>query len=563
MKHQYYNDYNYWVSLQTAIAFRTPTYRMQQVEQPVQVHIQLKRPSDGATSEPLPFQMLPLGTGRPAFWSLRKAFARKKADYSTFSKILATETALLSNVSAPKYPRNIDEFNNNDLDAKRSNGKISALRALNDLYNVRNHLDACNGDLKAIINSTQNVDQLAKDTVLDFENNEVTVIPENSHSAENDKEINRLYTLSNNNLENDVFTGDYNKAGAIEVVSYVKSDAQNDSAFVSKDQIKIGNSKQRSDWFDYSEIGKWVQKGQACLKEKSNETELRNETDGGNRSLNEFLSQVAELDQIYADTHTKLVQGALEPNAHPQSMDVDVCDNQTYTSLQMAMKNPIELFDIADDRKYEDIAAPKQDAEVPVSPPTLAAKRDVTREAEERLPPLPPKRIRKMPSMPLLPRPISAQTLTDSSSPEAPNKNLPSLPGTLPKHSKQGLFSKLFAKKTKKDKCSVPNLNMDSDSSLNTSYSLKSSVQDASQSQLPRPSMTSVTSVKSLRLDDDDDDDETPPYGADLTEAEHYALYTTMAPHATVSEFDELSFYYSLVEGGKILTEGKETQAQT
>lgn len=559
MKHLYFNDYNCYVSSQTAIAFRTPTYRMQQVEQPVQVHIQLKRPSDGATSEPLPFQMLPLGTGRPAFWSLRKAFARKKADYSTFSKILATETALLSNVSAPKFVRNIDEFNNNDLDAKRSNGKMSALRALNDLYNVRNHTDACNGDLRAIINSAQNVDQTAaKGTVLDYENNEVTVIPENTRNAESGKDMNKLYTLGNNNLENDVaFTADYNKGETIEVVSHAKSDAQNNSAFASKDQIKISNSKERSDWFDYSEIGKWVQKGQACLKEKNDETELKNETESGNRSFNEFLSQVAELDQIYADTHTKLVQAALEqPNAHPQSMDVDVCDNQTYTSLQMAMKNPVELFDITDDRKYEDIAAPKQDAEVPVSPPTLAAKRDVTREAEERLPPLPPKRIRKMPSMPLLPRPISAQTLVDSS--EAPNKNLPSLPGTLPKHSKQGLFSKLFAKKTKKDKCS--NLSMDSDSSLNTSYSLKSSVQDDSQLQLPRPSMTSVTSVKSLRLDDDDDeDDKMSPYGTDLTEAEHYALYTTMAPHATASEFDEMSFYYSLVEGGKILTEAKET----
>lgn len=51
------------VHKQTAIAFRTPSYRSQQVEQPVQVYIQLRRPSDGATSEPpLPFQMLPLGT---------------------------------------------------------------------------------------------------------------------------------------------------------------------------------------------------------------------------------------------------------------------------------------------------------------------------------------------------------------------------------------------------------------------------------------------------------------------------------------------------------------------
>lgn len=40
----------------------------------------------------------------------------------------------------------------------------------------------------------------------------------------------------------------------------------------------------------------------------------------------------------------------------------------------------------------------------------------------------------------------------------------------------------------------------------------------------------------------------------DLTEAEHYALYTTLAPHATESEFDENSCYYQPVEAGQILT---------
>lgn len=535
--------------LQTAIAFRTPSYRTQQVELPVQIYIQLKRPSDGATSEPLPFQMLPLGTGRPAFWSLRKAFARKKADYSTFSKILATETALLSNVASPKFPRNIDEFNNNNLDLKRSNSKISALRALNDLYNVKNHVDHCNGDLKVIMNSAPNVTQTAKNTILDYENNEVTVMPERNMDSIN-KEINKLYTFGS--TENGTFSPDY-KDEIIDVVAPVKSDVQND-AFTLRD---VDGSRIRSDWFDHSEIGKWMQKGQTCLKERDNETDLKSEREGGGKSFNEFLSQVAELDQIYADTHAKLEQAVTEPNVNnPQSMDVDVCDNQTYTSLQMAMKNPIELFDITDDRKYEDVAMPNQDPEaISVSPP-LTTKRDVTREAEERLPPLPPKRIRKMPSMPLLPRPISAQTL-GSCTTEAPNKNLPSLPDTLlTKHSKQGLFSKLFAKRIKRDKCSIPNLSRDSDSSsINTSYLLKNSVPDTAQLQLPRPSMTSVTSVKSLKLDGD----ETPPYSVDLTEAEHYALYTTMAPHATASEFDEMSFYYSLVEGGKILTEGKET----
>lgn len=40
----------------------------------------------------------------------------------------------------------------------------------------------------------------------------------------------------------------------------------------------------------------------------------------------------------------------------------------------------------------------------------------------------------------------------------------------------------------------------------------------------------------------------------DLTEAEHYALYTSVAPHATSSEFDETSAYYAPVEAGEILT---------
>ncbi|XP_018357417.1 PREDICTED: embryonic polarity protein dorsal isoform X1 [Trachymyrmex cornetzi] len=525
------------VHKQTAIAFRTPSYRTQEVEQPVQAFIQLRRPSDGATSEPLPFQMLPLGTGRPAFWSLRKAFARKKAEYSTFSKILSAETALFDNVT-PKFSRNIDEFNNNDLDTKKLNNKISALRALNDLYNVKNYVDVCNGDLKASINSTQNVEQPAKSAILDYENNEMMII--SGRNMENNKEISKLYTLGNNNVENNAFNSEY-KERIVDAIPNAKSDAQEDSTSVSKN---VDNLKNRSDWFDNCEIGKWVQKGQVCLKEKNNE--FKNETGGDNKPFNEFLSQVAELDQIYADTHNKLIQAATETN--PQMMEIDVCDNQTYTSLQMAMKNPVELFDITDDRKYEDVAVSKQDAEVPVMSVTLTAKRDVMHEAEERLPPLPPKRIRKMPSMPLLPRPISAQMLTTSLT-KAPNKNLPSLPGTLSKHARQGLFSKLFAKKIKKDKCS--DLSRDSDPSLNTSYLSKSSVQDVIQSQSPCPSMTSV---KSLKLNDDET-----AYGIDLTEAEHYALYTTMAPHATASEFDEMSFYYSLVEDGKILTETKET----
>ncbi|KAK2580700.1 hypothetical protein KPH14_011330 [Odynerus spinipes] len=539
------------VHKQTAIAFRTPSYCMQQIEQPVNVFIHLKRPSDGATSEPLPFQMLPLGSGMPAFWSLRKAFARKKADYSTFGRILTTEATLFPN-AAPKLPYNIDEYNNNDFDVKKSNNKISVLRALNDLYNIKNTTNSCNGGTDVDQNDVKNVDNFIKSTI-DYENNEIPV--ESNNMVKGNIKINK-YTIGNDTgTENNAFSNNYKDTvvSQSEVISQPKLDLINDTKYLGKNSLD--HSKSKSDWFDYSEVGKWVQKSQASFKEKENTAEIKSESEDGNKSLNDLLSQVEELDQIYADTHTKLLQAALDQNMGERSMDIDVCDNQTYTSLQMAMKNPIELLDLPDERKYEDVSAPKQDVCVSLSSSPIATKRDVTQEFEERLPPLPPKRIRKMSSMPVLPRPTSSQPMTESSS-EAPNKNLPSLPGTLPKQSKQSLFSKLFAKKMKKDKDITSNISASNNRLFNagdgTSFLLKST-QDNPASQISRHSITSVTSVKSLTLDGD----ETPPYGADLTEAEHYALYTTMAPHATASEFDEMSFYYSPVEGGKILTEGK------
>ncbi|XP_006619741.1 embryonic polarity protein dorsal-like isoform X2 [Apis dorsata] len=92
------------VHKQTAIAFRTPTYRMQQVEQPVQVYIQLKRPSDGATSEPFPFLMLPLGADDPD--SLRRK--RQKINNSQNALVLRHVQA-----EAEKHAAMLNQYNFN------------------------------------------------------------------------------------------------------------------------------------------------------------------------------------------------------------------------------------------------------------------------------------------------------------------------------------------------------------------------------------------------------------------------------------------------------------------
>ncbi|KAF6207519.1 hypothetical protein GE061_015965 [Apolygus lucorum] len=95
------------VHKQVAISFRTPRYRTLEIDQPVQALIQLRRPSDNATSEALPFQITPLDSGRPFFWSLRRSIGQK-ADYNTFASILQ------SNSKNTTVPVKLEDANNND-----------------------------------------------------------------------------------------------------------------------------------------------------------------------------------------------------------------------------------------------------------------------------------------------------------------------------------------------------------------------------------------------------------------------------------------------------------------
>ena len=96
------------VHKQYGICFRTPRYKnievrtererekerlasailtsFLQIEAPVQVNIQLRRPSDGAVSESRSFEFIPLDAGR-AYWSAK----RLKTNYSVFNQLLTRE----------------------------------------------------------------------------------------------------------------------------------------------------------------------------------------------------------------------------------------------------------------------------------------------------------------------------------------------------------------------------------------------------------------------------------------------------------------------------------------
>merc|ERR1719430_2800297 len=76
------------VHKQYGICFRTPRYKNIEIEQPVQVQLQLKRPSDGAVSESRSFEFIPLDAGR-AYWSAK----RLKTNYTVFNQILSLDQA--------------------------------------------------------------------------------------------------------------------------------------------------------------------------------------------------------------------------------------------------------------------------------------------------------------------------------------------------------------------------------------------------------------------------------------------------------------------------------------
>ncbi|CAB0031727.1 unnamed protein product [Trichogramma brassicae] len=399
--------------IKVGISFRTPAYHDPMIDRTVHAYVQLRRPSDGMTSESIQFNFLP--SGRPGnLYSLRRALARKSFN----NDIVSDDVTFNNNINVNRYLMDIN---------LESKVRLSPLRPS----------QKCTLENRASQTSCTNL------------NNENTIVP------------------------------DFNKA--------------------------------QNEWLDCNDVNRWVEQSQEAIVKLPCADELETASlsnSAADQCLDELLSQVVELDKIYEDTQAKLM------NDQHEAMEIqsDVRDDQTYTSLQLAMKNPLWV---------NQEAAPSQEPfnkeQTPPTPPL--PRRDV----ENKVPPLPPKRIRKTPSMPVLTNQMFY----------APNKTLPSSPKLV---TKPGLFSKLFSRKPKKD-ASYPN----------------NGLTGIANNTIRCESMPPVRAMARL------DGDETPPYGAELTDVEHYALYTAMAPRATDSEFDEMSFYYSPVEGGKILLEAKQT----
>ncbi|CAH0692665.1 unnamed protein product [Chilo suppressalis] len=319
--------------------------------------------------------------------------------------------------------------------------------------------------------------------------------------------------------------------------------------------------------------------------------------DSNERSLNELLDQVAELDEIYTENRTRLENMS---SLNDDDLE-DFNDAGTYTSLQLAFRNPVAISEPPPNPNYEDTAISYRGPIIEFAP--------LKRDTDDKAPPLPPKRVRKVSTTEpfktsqtsvdsilkpgrMLPVTRNPEVLVTKQNELTVARSEPALPPV----KKRSFFSRLFRRKEKspapsvksegrKEKRSKPVGRSVSSVSGQRPSRFKSSVSHTSlkdnASNAGLSYADSITHI-SLHADEDEKSASQPclgPLGTgmpdgtilvaesvlaldanafkklqddlELTEAEHYALYMAVAPHATASEFDETSCYYSPVDASK------------
>jgi len=454
-----------------------------QVEDPVNVQIKLYRPSDGVYSKPVDFTLTPLvNSGRASLWNMRRP-SLKKGNYTTFSQILAADSAVLAQAASLPEPASTAP-------AKAQLGQDVPVVDLTATEQVDVPVDSPDGPMESRMPQVVVTSGLTIGPVPGAQDAATVTVHHDVHEA------------------------------------------------------------------DYATVHKWP-KLSPPADPNGNAVGANNNNEGeeGCQSLSDLIEQVgAELSEFYegAKLHNQ-TEFNLSPMTDITMADLpmndlaDIYDDASYSSLQLAMKNPVSVpvddpVSLVDSYDNSLALAIASKGPPPLPPLLIAAKRE---SPEKGPPPLPPKRARR-------------------AQPEAPSRSLPPTPsgGKSPKSGKQTFFSRLFRKspsKSKKDTVSLRAPSLSRDNSVRRaatptggSMGNLARFRDGEDSIFISLRPTEDETLAVVTSADPNDNDAAPP-SILYADCEQLDLYTDMAPRATVPELDELSSYYSPVEGGRVL----------
>ncbi|XP_055309573.1 embryonic polarity protein dorsal-like isoform X2 [Sitodiplosis mosellana] len=581
-----YGDFQHTnVHKQVAISFRTPKYKTLDIEQPVKCFIQLRRPSDNATSDALPFEYLPLDSGRRSLIELRKGL-KVKGNFEALSRYFTSD----GYIDPTKIANGIS------VDADVDDGCVQRKKPC-----VENYLkEAIIVDDINMVDSTEKTSEWLEKTEFSILNDE-------------------LATAADTPLTNNTF--DYDTVTASPVVSRIE-DCRNMLA-------QSENSGEEDEDKTLNELLEQVAELDEIYSgyQMKRNVKLEETKQGYGNDMSFDFDDTA--------TYTSLQRAfknpipISDPDPQPRSYNVD------YDTVEPIINPLAPVIDISPVRRIENVV---EEEKLPPLPPKRLRK--ITAEnTEYNANLLPPSPSIKEPNNDSDEPQIIIKRSPDSRSPaSSTNNSAQSSP-----QKKQGFFSRIFRRKSKCDIGS--NCNTDTKNSPNLSressfnnfegfdrnrLSTRSFRTPQSPSKKSKPVGRSVSSVSGKRPHLTADvvhiplkglsSDSLPmrsgsgniimpehyssnftlsnnldrktvsalqladipiqdgnmelvaiadaqslrnlcegQYGVkldadvDLSEAEHFALYTSVAPTATQSEFDDMSAFYAPVEAAEVV----------
>ncbi|XP_037957512.1 embryonic polarity protein dorsal isoform X2 [Teleopsis dalmanni] len=492
---------------QTAIAFKTPRYHNQDVLEKAKVFIQLVRPSDGVQSESIPFEYHP-DPGMRTFTRLRRKLKRKE-DLEIFQQILSmdSETTATKYSCPPTDPDADNEFNDT-VSTDSSASKPNSSDTLNEYDEaVKRHTES----------ETDGGNESEKIRGMEIE----LEVPQISYPAAD--ESTQTSTPMEDILKSQQLDTPRQLSTVDKITNWMRS-----SEFERTDSLTVENG----DTISLSPVTVYTN---VTTFSANNHTTISTATDE-DKTFNELMEQVAEYDDMFADSISRrgtldnpiikelpiggvavnedeiptVIEGFAGTASAQASIELDenFDETATYTSLQIAFKNPVEI-PIATKKEYATVpntgAIVNEDDGLVVltNPPAPRIKVNSAQTPPSPLsPPLPPRTPSPVPDQKLPPLPPKRKTSQELSGTERPPPNdanmrtrngsitsrplsqiiimrtpdqSPTKRQTTPTASpkkKQGFFSRLFSRrKSKNETSSIDETNSKSGGSKATSPS--------------------------------------------------------------------------------------------
>lgn len=554
------------VHKQVAITFRTPRYRTtdvsafasnsfdihinfkvdfySQIDDPVSVYIQLRRPSDGACSEPRRFEYLPIDSGSidavvGSFDSSRLTKKRLKPDFPLYSHILALDAAVLARQMFNTRGNDSGHLSSdasvqcaipiiNEPSYEPTKGKEVEFRNQSELASEENRIES-SLDLPLQMKESQNQN-------FSCSHNSLPPLPGKVSSKPKENLIKPTDYFSGPSNSNSIKKNeDSDRLSLSTLVSECESERR--LSVASSEDLNSRLSGAFSDYSDVTDIHSLAGESEVDVNDTLS---LISST----HTLNDRLSRLSASSELSIRSEQTVIHdtnsetGSIDTIEKQlemlESMSVDP-DCQTYSSFQMAMKSPFygwptrgrpvdtNVTDVATDLVYDDPSDDptlKIESPLPAVPPRVESMTIST-------PPLPPRRFKKL-NQPL-PDPPSRDLGIKSALQALKHTFKKAIPSSKSESSLTHLGSAHSSQRSIYN--SQENVK-DPQNEVQNNYMEPEPVRLAHENDgsLESKSHEPVKVPQNLAISDLNDS---------LTEAENFALYMTLAPLATASEFDD------------------------